>query len=228
MAARGVPGADLRGVLRLTWAQDGLAHVLEHCGTDEPPGTWTGLACPDHGLAIGTDVDTAVLRRLADCGEIADLIWEADADLAAEHGQLFQAAIQAYNAGSSGRAEQLWQQVRAVWSRARAANCAALELMQRAGLTRFSPVKPQRWVVASFEHHCGPHGLPEPHVHNIVVPAQMGRIASDALFGGWRGRGLPAVQGVGLRSGGLAGVIATRDWPGDTCCGLRRVPGCGI
>ena len=33
----------------------------------------------------------------------------------------------------------------------------------------FSPVKLQRWVVGSFEHHCGPHGLPEPHVHNIVL-----------------------------------------------------------
>jgi hypothetical protein len=61
MAATGIPGAGLRGVLRLTWAQDRLAHVLEHCGTDEPPGTWTGLACPDHGLAIGADVDTAAL-----------------------------------------------------------------------------------------------------------------------------------------------------------------------
>ena len=40
--------------------------------------------------------------------------------------------------------------------------------MQNAGLTRFFPVKPQRWVVASFEHHCGPHGLSSPHVHNIV------------------------------------------------------------
>jgi hypothetical protein len=56
-----------------------------------------------------------------------------------------------------------------VWSQAWASNCAALELMQRAGLTRFSAVKPQRWAVASFEHHCGPHGLPEPHVHNIVI-----------------------------------------------------------
>jgi hypothetical protein len=171
MTATGIPGAGLRGALRLTWVQDRLAHVLEHCGSDEPSGTWTGLACPDHGLAFGADVDTAALRRLAAHGEIADLIWEADADLAAEHGQLFQAAIRAYNAGSSERGEQLWQQVRAVWSRAWAANYAALELMQRAGLTRFSPVKPQRWVVASFEHHCGPHGLPEPHIHNIVVPA---------------------------------------------------------
>jgi hypothetical protein len=36
-------------------------------------------------------------------------------------------------------------------------------------LTRFAPVKPQRWVIASFEHHCGPHGLAHPHVHKIVV-----------------------------------------------------------
>jgi hypothetical protein len=171
MAATGIPGADLRGVLRLTWVQDRLAHVLEHCGSDEPSGTWTALACADHGLALGADVDTEALLQLSAHGEIADLIWEADADLAAEHGQLFQAAIQAYNAGSSERGEQLWQQVRAVWSQAWAANYAALELMQRAGLTRFSPVKPQRWVVASFEHHCGPHGLPEPHIHNIVFPA---------------------------------------------------------
>jgi hypothetical protein len=42
--------------------------------------------------------------------------------------------------------------------------------MQGTGLTRFSPVKPQHWVIASFEHHTSPHGLPRPHVHNIVVP----------------------------------------------------------
>ena len=30
---------------------------------------------------------------------------------------------------------------------------------------------PQRWLAASFEHHCGPHGLPRPHIHNIVVVA---------------------------------------------------------
>jgi hypothetical protein len=41
--------------------------------------------------------------------------------------------------------------------------------MQGTGLTRFVPVKPQRWVVASFEHHTSPHGLPRPHVHNIVL-----------------------------------------------------------
>ena len=110
------------------------------------------------------------MRQLSTRGQLADLIWEAPAGLTAEHGQLLRAAIQAYHAGQAEAAEQLWQQVRVVWSRAWAANLAALELMQDAGLTRFSPVEPQRWVVASFEHHCGPHGLLSPHVHNVVFP----------------------------------------------------------
>jgi hypothetical protein len=155
----------------MTVVQDRLAHVLEHCDVDEPTGTWTGLACPDHGLALGTDVDTTALQQLAADGELADLIWEPPADLAAEHGQLLQAAIQAHRAGSTETAEQLWEKATAIWSKAWTANHAALDLLQRAGLTRFSPVKPQRWVVASFEHHCGPHGLPDPHVHNIVIAA---------------------------------------------------------
>jgi hypothetical protein len=44
-----------------------------------------------------------------------------------------------------------------------------LEFMQGTGLSPFAPVKPQRWVVASFEHHTSPHGLPRPHGHNIVI-----------------------------------------------------------
>ena len=170
ITATSIPGAEPSGVLRMTWVRDQLAHVLDHCDTDEPSGTWTGLACPDHGLLRGADVDTTTLQRLsARGGELADLIWKAPADLAAGHGQLFRAAIRAYNAGNSGRAQQLWDKAQAIWSQAWAANHAALELVQHAGLTRFSPVKPQCWVVASFEHHCGPHGLPEPHVHNIVL-----------------------------------------------------------
>ena len=69
-------GADLSGVLRMTLVQDQLVHVMEHCDVDEPTGTWTGLACPDHGLALGADVDIATLRQLSADGEIADLIWE--------------------------------------------------------------------------------------------------------------------------------------------------------
>jgi len=61
----------------MTRVSDRLAHVLDHCDTDEPSGTWTGLACPDHGLAIGADVDTTTLRQLSAHGELADLIWEA-------------------------------------------------------------------------------------------------------------------------------------------------------
>jgi hypothetical protein len=49
------------------------------------------------------------------------------------------------------------------------ANYAAPEFMQGTGLTRFAPVKPQHWVVASFEHHTSPHGLPRPHIHNIAL-----------------------------------------------------------
>ena len=133
MAAIGITGMGLTGVLRMTWVQDDLAHVLEHSQTDETSGTWTGLACPDHGLALGGDVDDATLRRLAGQGEIADLTWEAPDDITAEHGQVFQAAIAAYQAAEPGRAEELWEKVRAVWSRAWSANYAALEFLQDTG-----------------------------------------------------------------------------------------------
>jgi hypothetical protein len=114
-------------------------------------------------------VDNPVLRQLTDGSEIADLIWEAPDELAADHAQVFQAAMRAYSAADSERAEQLWEDLRAIWSHAWSANYAVLELMQGTGLTRFSPLKPQHWVVASFEHHTSPHGLPRPHVHNIVI-----------------------------------------------------------
>jgi hypothetical protein len=114
-------------------------------------------------------VDPAVLRRLCAHGEIADLIWQTPDDLAAEHRRAFDAAILAFHAGNTERAERLWQEVETIWSHARAASYSALKLLQHSGITRFAPVKPQRWVVASFEHHCGPHGLPDSHIHNIVV-----------------------------------------------------------
>ena len=55
-------------------------------------------------------MDTAILQRLTAHGEVADLIWEAPADLTAEHGQLCLAAIQAYQAGNHETGERLWQQ----------------------------------------------------------------------------------------------------------------------
>ena len=173
----------LDGVLRLTWVRDNLTHVLEHCDTDEPPGTWTGLACPDQGFAIGSDVDPAVLRALCARGDIADLLWEAPADLAGQHCQSFDAAIDAHLTGAAHKAGEHWDDLRATWSRAWAANCQTLEVLQQAGITRFAPWKPQRWVIASFEHHCGPHGVPGPHVHNIVVTALTGRTATAAKAG---------------------------------------------
>jgi hypothetical protein len=162
MTSTGIVAPGLSGVLRMTWAHDDLAHVLEHADVDEPSGTWTGLACRDHELALGGDVDNATLRRLAADGKIADLVWEAPEELAAEHGQAFQSAMQGYHAGDSKSAEQHWLELRAMWSRAWAANHAALELLQNAGTTTFSPIRPQRWVIASFEHHSSPHGLSRP------------------------------------------------------------------
>ncbi len=76
MTATSISGGGPSGVLRMTQVRDQLAHVLDHCDTDEPSGTWTGLACPDHGLPRGADVDTTTLQRLAARGELADLIWE--------------------------------------------------------------------------------------------------------------------------------------------------------
>ena len=169
MTAISITGMDLTGVLRITWVRDNMAHVLDHSHTDETTGTWTGLACPGQGLALGTDVDDATLQHLAAGSEIADLTWEAPDELTADHAQVFQAAMRAHQAGNAELAEQLWEKLEAAWSQAWSANYAALEFMQGTGLTRFAPVKPQHWVVASFEHHTSPHGLPRPHVHNIVL-----------------------------------------------------------
>src|SRR5262249_36868322 len=102
--AFGITGAGLTGTLRLTWVRDDLAHVLGHAEADETSGTWTGLACPDHGFAAGTDVDTAILRRLCAHGDIADLIWEAPDELVAEHELAFGAAMRAYQAGDARQA----------------------------------------------------------------------------------------------------------------------------
>ena len=169
MTAISIDGMGLTGVLRLTWVQDNLAHVLDHSDSDETSGTWTGLACPGHGLALGTDVDNATLRHLAAGSEIADLTWEVPDELAAKHAQVFQDAMRAHRGGDSERADRRWEDLQAIWSRAWSANYAVLEFMQGTGLTRFAPVKPQHWVVASFEHHTSLHGLPRPHIHNIAV-----------------------------------------------------------
>jgi len=120
MTSTAITAPGLSGILRMTWVQDDLAHVLERAETDEPPGTWTGLACPDHQLSLGGDVDNATLRHLAADSKLADLVWEAPDELAAEHCQAFQAAIQAYDAGASESAEQSWHELEAIWSRAAA------------------------------------------------------------------------------------------------------------
>jgi hypothetical protein len=106
------------GTVRLTWVFEHLAHVLEHSRADAPAGTWTSLACPDHGLELGADVDDAVLRHLSAEGEVADLVWTAPAELAAEHARLCQAAIAADQAGNHQTGERLWQQAQVLWFQA--------------------------------------------------------------------------------------------------------------
>ena len=95
--------------------------------------------------------------------------FEAPAESNGEHAHLCLAAIEAYQGGDHETGERFWEQVHTLWSGAWSANHYALSLMQGAGLTRFFPEKPQRWVIASFEHHCGPHGVTHPHIHNIVI-----------------------------------------------------------
>ena len=169
MTAIAISGMGLTGVLRLTWVQDDLAHVLEHSEANETSGTWTNPDRPGYGLALGADVDNAMLRDMVAGSELADLIWEAPDQFTAEHAQAFRDAMCAHLAGDAERAGPLWENLRAVWSHAWSANYAVLEFMQGTGLSRFAPVKPQHWVVASFEHHTSPHGLPRPHVHNSVI-----------------------------------------------------------
>ena len=171
MTGTRIEGEGFAGVLCLTWDADHIGHVLAHSQADEPAGVWTGLACMDNGLALGGDVDNATLRRLSGYGEIADLAWEPAAELAGEYGQLCRAAIQAHLAGARETGERLWQQAQALWSLAWSADYQALGLLQEVGLSQFSPVKPQRWLIASFEHNRGSHGLPHPHIHNIVITA---------------------------------------------------------
>jgi hypothetical protein len=110
-----------------------------------------GLPRVRPGLA--SDADARTLRRLTAGGEVVGLIREAPDDLAATRAQVFQAAIAAYRTAEPERAEELREQVRALWSRAWPANYAGLEFLQGTGLSRFSPVKPRRWIVAPFEHH---------------------------------------------------------------------------
>ena len=96
MTALAITGMGLTGVLRLTWVHDNLTHVLDYSQADETSGTWTGLACPGHGLALGADVDNAVLREMAAGSELADLIWEAPDELTADHAQAFRDAMCAH------------------------------------------------------------------------------------------------------------------------------------
>jgi hypothetical protein len=125
------------------------------------------------------------------------------------------AAICAYQTADSERADELREKVRAIWSQAWSANYAVLEFLQGTGLTRFSPVKPQQWMVASFEHHTGPHGpmslllgdLPGVEQVELDSPRDVG----DAGLAGFSGGevagflGFPRAGAARAAAGGEAG-----------------------
>ena len=46
MTAIAISGMGLTGLLRLTWVQDNLAHVLDYSQADETSGTWTNPGLP--------------------------------------------------------------------------------------------------------------------------------------------------------------------------------------
>ncbi len=81
-----------------------------------------------------------MLRPLAIHSEIADLTWQALDDITAEHGQAFQSALRAYRVAGTERAEQLWEKVQAIWSRAwSAGRCRGLVCWGRARQRRRRP-----------------------------------------------------------------------------------------
>jgi hypothetical protein len=72
------------------------------------------------------------------------------------------AAICAYQASDSERADELREKVRAIWSQAWSANYAVLKFLQGARLTRLSPVRPALLLRQAPRAWDEPAGLREP------------------------------------------------------------------
>ena len=141
-----------------------IDHIAAHAGADEPPGTWTGLACPRHGRPLGSDVALDdVYAMLRQSGTLADYTWHASTEL----GQLVYRRMvdEAMTAGPGSdrlpHPPAWWQErIDVCWSRAWQANHTFLTVYVQAG--------GQQFVIASFEHNSSDHGLESPHVHNLV------------------------------------------------------------
>lgn len=134
-----ITGMGLAGVLRLTWVHDNLAHVLDDSQANETSRTWTGLACsgprPDRGRRR---------RQRWCCGA-----WPPGASSPNPLRKLRASSppntlgcsrpLSAYPADDPERAEQLWEDFRAIWSHTRSANHVVPEFRHGTGLTRFAP-----------------------------------------------------------------------------------------
>jgi len=151
-----MPGPDLADLIAYARASNGKLILA---------GDTSQLQAVENGGGMSLLAGALGYARLAEPARFR-AAWEQAASLRLRDGD---PAVLAHLTGDAERASQLWEDLRAAWSHAWSSNYAVLEFMQGTGLSRFSPVKPQRWVVASFEHHTSPHGLPRPHVHNIVI-----------------------------------------------------------
>ena len=170
MTATGIAGA---GAERRPPADLGPRPAGPRPGTQPAPTSPSGT-CDRPGLPrpraahwAPTWIPPTLQRLSARGGEVADLIWEAPADLAAGARAAVPGRHPAhYNAGNSrDRPSGSGSRAQALWSRAWAANHAALELVQARGPDHGSPPSSRSaGSIASFEHHCGPHGLPNPHI----------------------------------------------------------------
>jgi hypothetical protein len=74
-------------------------------------------------------------------------------------------------------------------------------------VTKFSPVKPQRWAVSSFEHYGGPHGIPGPDGRNIVISDLTSGVLRPGIAAAPVRCGERARSGVGYRDRMAAGTF---------------------
>ena len=143
----------------MTSVQDQLTHILDYSDAGEPSGTWTGLACPNHGLPAGADVDAVPLRQLPGLPTgRPDL-----GDTPQPRRPAVPTAIRAFDGGRAEAASGLTAGPHSVVSgmdghpRRPGARPAR-------GRDQVSWLEPQCWVMASSGRHFGPYGVRGPHV----------------------------------------------------------------
>ena len=144
-----------------------ISHILQHASIDEPSGTWTGSACPQHGRPLGTDVDLADLGAMhRQSAGLADMTWYPEPAAADTYLRLLRDW-----AADGARQPHLhpfdwWVgRVDVMWSYIWAANYRFItEIIEQPSESRGGA----GLLIASFEHNSSAHGRERPHIHNLV------------------------------------------------------------